>query len=417
MHDPLRRLTKFLMISGILNILLVVAFFYWYVKESPPRPYFELKPAGQDEQLQPIAISENGNQLIHQLKKLSFEQLLAKLSDLQLVENGYSQRDFALGSLVTFHYFDIHRALQGNLAPSHARKIIYGKNKQGSHVYIVVYPELSEEQYQTIVQFAHSEKWPLTTKGLFQLIRKQSDITDPSLTLTFFQTPEFLTVETLFNRSGASVDKNSLLNVLKEGTWQMLSTFSEQQKIAQDLSPTRRQRFLLDYIKRNSKAAAYLFLKTDGAFAAKKLDNSDVSVILNLLDHKSLEAEKFAMMLLISPRNDHVWQLAAQKLYEFAGEPLPQSNLHHAALARFLRLPTKNIPAQTTVKRELQPSNIAMNRSIAVMGNHRIYVVQEGDSLWKIARRFKIDTEKLKDYNKLKNDFLKPGSTLKIPAK
>lgn len=417
MPDPVKRLTKFLLISGILNILLVAAFFYWYVKEAPPRPYFESKPADKSEQFPQIAMSENSTQLIHQLKLLSFEQLLTKLNETQLVENGYNQRDFVLASLVAFHHFDLERALKGSNVTLQPRRIVYGKTKHGAPAYVLIYSGLTDEVYQNLIRFANAEKWPLTSRGLFNLVKKQNTTPDVSLVNTFMQTPEFLAVETLFNHSGVSIDKNSLVNILREGTWQILSSFYEQQKIAQELSPTRRQHFLLNYIKKHSRAAAYVLLKTDAAFAAKKLDNQDISTILSLLDHKTLEAEKFATLLLISPRNDHVWQLAAQKLYEFAGEPLPQTNLHHAALARFLRIPARNMPVQTTVTREIQPSNIAMNRSIAVMGNHRIYVVQDGDSLWKIARRFKIDTEKLKEYNKLKSDFLKPGSTLKIPAK
>jgi len=45
----------------------------------------------------------------------------------------------------------------------------------------------------------------------------------------------------------------------------------------------------------------------------------------------------------------------------------------------------------------------------------KTYVVQEGDSLWKIARKYKIDIDLIKKRNGLKSDALKPGTTLKLP--
>lgn len=49
------------------------------------------------------------------------------------------------------------------------------------------------------------------------------------------------------------------------------------------------------------------------------------------------------------------------------------------------------------------------------MRKDRLYIVQEGDSLWKIARRFNVDVEHLRAHNKLKSDALKPGTPIRIP--
>lgn len=419
-------LTRALLISGCLNILLMVGLVYLLMHEKPPAPYFELKPAGKREQAAPLAIDHSNAEILRELRRLPVEQLLARLSDTRLVEDGFKQRDLALASLVAFHFFDLPRALLGLPQPEQQRSVVYGRLKDSSPALVTLYPSLSEEQFQAILQFAQTEKWPLTSQGLFLAVRKkrlQNQVPDPTLVDAFYLTPEFLSVEMLFNRCNSCVEKSELMQLLSEGDWKMLTSFAEQQRAVQDLSSARRQRFLLDYIERRSRSAASLILKTDGDFAAHKLDDPHVMAILRLLPHKTPEAEQFALAQLTSPRSNAVWKQAARRLYAYAGEQLPDSYQHNAAIERFtgksgeaatppaapaaprvaVVLPlTKPKPSKTVAKKENAPKM-------------RIHVVQEGDSLWKIARRYKVDIATLKKVNKLQSDLLRPGTTLKIP--
>lgn len=414
-ENLVRRLSKALIVSGTLNIALLVLFFYWTIKETPPTPYFELKPAEKQEQQPPLAVEQSSGEVIRSFRTIPLEQLIAKLTNTQLVENGYTQRDIALAALSTFHYFDLSRALLGQAQPVQERKIPFGKNRAGENVELIVYPGLSEEQFQAITHFANTERWPLTSHGLFLQLRKQGGNYDTSLSEAFFLTQEFLAVEMLFNRSEAQVEKKLLLDVLCQGSWNMLTKFVEQQRTIQDLSAARRQSFLIDYIKRESRAAAHLLLKTDGAFAARKLDDENVLLLLNLLVEKTPDSEQFAMTLLTSPRSDQVWQLAAFRLYDYAGEPKPDKNLHHAALTRFVPLvPPVIVPAVN----KLKPKETIVLRQVSsskVPYRSQQYIIQEGDSLWKISRRFHVEIETLKKFNHLETDFLKPGTILKIP--
>lgn len=465
MNDPVKRLTQALFVSGAINIALITFLFYFLIKDNTPHPYYELKPANQQELQIPLASDQSNVEMIRHFRAMPLEQLLVKLNNTQLVENGYTQRDLALAALVSFHHFDLARALLGQAQPTQQRKIALGKNKKGDSVEAIVYPNLSENQIQTILQFANTERWPLTSKGLFLQLRKKGAQPDSTLTDAFFLTPEFIATETLFNRSEVQIEKSELLKVIAQGSWEMLSTFTEQQKAAQDLTPARRQKFLLDYLTHGSKAAAYLMLKTDGAFAAKKLNDQHVLDMLKLLDEKTPEAEQFTLTLLTNPRGDLVWQKAANRLYEYHGEAKPETNIHHTALTRFFpqspetlaflasvsnltETPVKAAPPATSPKviapvqpiTKAKPSPTPTSPQIAkkvqpakpsapakppkpiaaapkqAVKKDRIYVVQDGDSLWKIANRFKVDVEVLKSYNRLQSDFLKPGSTLKIPS-
>lgn len=448
-----RTLTKALYLSGVLNIALGSLFFYWVISERPPTPYFELRPARDEEQQKPLAVDRSAAEVITYFKTLPMEQLIARLSNTNLIENGFSQRDLALACLVTFHYFDLSRALIGHTQPSQHRAIAYGVRKDGKPAKVIAYPELSEEQFQAIIQFATLEKWPLTARGLFFALKNPSYQQNTDLRDAFFLTPEFLSVEILFNRSEVQIEKGQLLSILMEGNWSMLSTFVEQQKQTQDLSAARRQLFLLQFIEKGSKAAAYAMLKTDGPFAIRKIDDAHVKAMLSLLTEKTYESERFALALLISPRGDAVWKQAAERLYDYAGEPRPEALDHRLALNRFMpkslmiqtpkepisppemivttiALPTPKVttPVITSIaglktvsatksgtvekKASISP---AATKPVPVARNDKVYTVQEGDSLWRISKRFKVDVELLKRYNHLSSDFLRPGTDLRIP--
>ncbi len=455
--DQVRRLTQGVFLSGALNIVLLALFFYWLVREVPPRPYCELKPAEQQEEQIPLAINHGNAEIIRSFRELLLDQLVAKLNDTQLVENGYTQRDLALAALFAFHHFDISRALLGQAQPSQMRMMPYAKNRDGALMEVVVYPGMSDPQFQAIIHYAHTERWPLTSQGLFQLLRKQKGQYDTTLADAFFLTPEFLAVEMLFNRSEKNVEKKDLLSVLSQGDWKLLSSFVEQQRLVQDLSPARRQRFLNDYIDRESRAAAYLMLKTDGAFALRKLDDEHVIAVLKLLVVKTPETEQFAIALLDSPRSDAVLTAAGQKLFDFAGEPIPEKDVYQAARARFSQqkhaemvaapqapaaLPpavaptkvSKSVPLKQS-KPPLAPLMKKEKKAVAqtqtsliptkktppatkkavLPRRSKMYVVADGDSLWKIAKRFNVEVEVLRKVNRLKSDSLKPGTPLLIP--
>lgn len=334
--DYIRRLNIALMISGALNIALISFVCYWVFSERPPTPY-EHRPANIQEQQSPLAIDHSNSEVIRYFRKMPLEWLIARLDNTKLVESGYTQRDLALACLVAFHNFDLSRALPNLPSADQLRVLVYGKFRDGAPAELTIYPGLSDKQYKAIYNFATTERWPLTVKGLFFILRKQpAEGRDLSLVDAFMMSPEFMTVEMLFSRGEQPADKNDLLNVVLQGNWEVLTSFVEQQKVTQDLSQARRQRFLLDYIEQQSKAAAYFMLKNDAAFAANKLDDKHVVLLLQLLDEKSPEAEQFALAQLASPRTDQVWKLAATRLYEYAGESIPDQYQHNAALSRFI---------------------------------------------------------------------------------
>ncbi len=418
----IKRLIFALAVSGGLNIIFVAFILHGLLKERPPTPYFELKPAIEETQLRPLAVDYGNAAAIRMLRELSLDQLIVRLSSCQLVENGYTERDLALSCLVTFHHVDLGRGLNGQQHLLQQRKVVYGHRADGCLAEMIVYPSLTDRMWQSFLQFVYTERWPQTSHGMYILLKKQGQDLDPSLVDAFALSSEFLAVEALFSRSKYRAERLELLQLLLEGNWKALSDFKQQQRSLQDLSDARRQQFLLSYIQNGSKNAAYLMLKTDFSFAVKKLDDSNVLNLLLLLEEKSLDSEKFSSALLNSPRSDAVWKMAGTRLQQYSGEKKPEN---HEAAATLMRL------AQTTGKRMIKgiekPQVIPETQKIAekapaalpvaqLYGKDRLYTVQEGDNLWKISRRFNIDINLLRKHNTLSSDTLKAGSTLRIPA-
>ena len=457
----IRRLSQALLISGALNIGVLSLLLYWVLRERPPTPYCELKPASYEQQQIPLADQRRCTEAIAELSRLSFPQLVSRLTNMQMIEDGYAERDLALACLTAFHHFDIHRALPKNAQPQQKRFFAWRPKAMEPSIPLIIYPDLKQHHFDALVQFAKTERWPLTSEGLFLLLqdqKKRNELND-NLIESFVLTPEFWTVELLFNRSGQQLAKQEILTIVLEGNWPLLKQFVEQQRQLQDSSDARRQKFLLDYLKAGSPSAARLLLKTEWEFAVKKLDDQQAIAILQLMARDIPESERFAIEMLISPRSTNVWRKASEWLYVKTGEPLPDNWDYQIALSRFApeqsqvlpslkpkplstppplqgvvpkppnippikesappKKPPKTspkppkAPVPPTVKKEPEkkPAKIPSPQP-----KQRSYIVQEGDSLWKIARLFGVKIEDIRTLNEIQSDILKPGMSLKIPS-
>lgn len=466
----IRRLSQALLISGALNIGVLSLLLYWVLRERPPTPYCELKPASYEQQQTPLADQRRCTEAIAELSQLSFPQLVGRLSNTQMIEDGYAERDLALACLTAFHHFDIQRALPKNSQPQQKRFFAWKPKAQEPSIPLVIYPDLKQHHFDALMQFAKTERWPFTSEGLFLLLKEQNAKHDrnDNLVESFVLTPEFWTVELLFNRSGQDLAKNDILTILLEGNWPLLRQFVEQQRQLQDSSDARRQKFLLDYLKEGSPSAANLLIRTEWDFAVKKLDDQQAVAVLQLMAYNLPESERFAIEMLISPRSTNVWRRASEWLYVKAGEPQPDEWDYQIALARFapeksqdkhpkppapisapaaLKVPVPKSANTSPIKQPvspkkplvtpLKPTNEAAPpkppkatpppkakkvpeekkpAKTSTQPKQRSYIVQEGDSLWKIARRFGVKIEDIRTLNGIQSDTLQPGVSLKIPS-
>ncbi|NGX57917.1 MAG: D-gamma-glutamyl-meso-diaminopimelic acid endopeptidase CwlS [Chlamydiae bacterium] len=293
----------------------------------------------------------SSGQLMLECYQMPFQQLVTRLEDREAVECGYSQRDFALACLVAKYYFDVPRALHGTELQE--RLITFhGQEHLGT---FPLYPGLNHQHYESIIAFAKTEKWPFTSEGLFFRMQQHQAQIPRSLASAFMMTEEFKTLHKRFP------DRNPLeiVRLMLDVSWKTCLATLDQS------SP---EQTLLEFLHAGSSTSAQIFLESDFLYAVRKLDDGVTLRIFELLGETHPLAQKYAKHILETPRGDAVWQLARMQVAEPARE-----------------------------KREM------------------LYVVQEGDSLWKIARLHGIQVDELKSCNQLESDRICPGKILKIP--
>lgn len=374
-----RFLTQLLIWSGALNIGLLSSLVYLVLRDRPETISFDLKPVSSTK-----IVQVTNQEILRQFSTLSWAELISQLDNVELLEEGYKKRDLALASLVAFHGLDIERALQGSFIQK--RGVALARKEGPEEINIILYPGLSEDQFAAIRRFIQTERFPYTALGLFYEVQHSVTPRDPALLEAFYLTPEFNSILTLCQRTGVNLPKEFLIEMIAQGDWKTLHRFEAEQKDAMDLTPDRLKKLLLSYVRCRSGLAAKILLQWDREFILRRLDDRDLIAFLDLFKEASPPLTDLLKELMMSPRSDAVWKKAAEQLHAFTGllpaEPLP----------------TEQTSAPVEVKQEEKKHTIAY-----------------GENLWKIARKYKVSIEALRQANHLETDKLREGKTLIIP--
>lgn len=372
-----------LILSGILNLLFLGLFFYFIVRKNPYPLAFDYRP--RPEVPREVILPEK---LLLGFLPLTLNQLQEQLSDESPVQEGYRVCDFALALLAYRDHVDIERAL--------GRKDLSQRIwKVGTKHTLILYPGFKKEDFSKIQAYLQIEKWPQTSYGLHCLLKKQGLSADPTLLQAFCMTEEFHALEMLFGRSGVPIKKGTLLTLAAEAKWELLSSHLSMQKEGSDFSDTKRMQFLQKCVEGGSKTAAYLFLLTDYKALVKTAEDATVLNILGLLTTKTSESVAFAQAMKESIRSDAVKQKAAEKLVQFGITDEVAARLYPRPALGELRPKFREPPPASP-----PPS---------------LHIIQPGESLWLIARKYHVPIELLIKFNNLSSTTIRPGKTLKIP--
>lgn len=290
----------------------LLPFIVYFLFQSPETKPFDLVPKKIK-----VASSPSNKEEIQKLETLSYKQLVSRLKDKTLLEEGYRRRDLALSLLVQREHFDVEGALKRPMVIQ--KSVIEGRS-------VGLVSGLKDRDYQTIRDFAHRERWPLTALGLFLKLKNKKEKSDHTLTLAFFSTRQFQEIERLFAKT-YPLDKKVLLTLLISGSYRSMAYFGEM--AIPDLQ--RRRRLLLHYSAHGSSIAAALLLKSDLRFAYKQLDDPSVVRLLAILPRGKL-SQRYAQALLGSPRSDSV-KSAALAFLRYGIDPtgMPGMTAHNSS--------------------------------------------------------------------------------------
>lgn len=342
--------------------------------------------------------------LAHLYQGKNYQELVEMLEDETPLEEGYLTRDLALSVLYQKFDLDVERALLGQGIPVRHIPISDTANSEP----FVLISDLTDQQYGLIQNFIQNERWPLTSHGLFKRLLQHPE--DESLKSAFYLSKEFMYIDALF--CSLSISKEVLLDILLSGEWKIISNFVENFHGTQDFSNPLRINFLSSYLELGSNLAAKLILEIDAQYALKKLSDSQVVALLSLMEQKTNLSENFALHLAIGNRKDWVRKEACRLLYHYSNKELPEPYSYQDAIG-FLTQKYQIHPIETFAP--AASFTVEEKEYIASSEAHKIYVVQEGDNLWKIAKKHKVGLEDLKELNHLNSDLIKVGMTLVIP--
>lgn len=404
-----RWLSHALIMSGALNIGFLGTFIMMTVKNFYKKDVV-IEPSSIEIHKPISYVSSDSLELLSEYFECSYERLLSELESKDLVEDGYTKRDYALACLVAFHYFDAYKALAGVPLQTRLLEIIHKEG--GERMKLEVFAGLEDAHFAALISFAKVEKWPLTSQGLYFEIQRIKNLTKTpaSLKEAFYLTPQFHCVRRLFNRIEKIFSLEELLQIVVDADWEYLDRFYKEVCKTQDFSEDNRRIFLMGLLEKNSSFVAKFFLECDREFALTKLDDASILFLLSKIDKTTPKAESFARQLLVSVRSDAVLKNAGYKLYELANEAPPVPYDHHQVLIRFL--PNFFQKGDFVAKSQKQESDKVM----PPMMTKKYHIVVKGDSLWKIATDYHVNLKELIRVNDLSTTVtIKPGMKLEIP--
>ena len=359
--QKIRLLTHLLVVSAGINIAFGATLFYSFAVKD--RQVFSHLP------LPEVTIRKEHSALLQSFFQMSFEELVGELSSKVEISDGYRICDLALAILATYHYLDLERALMGEVLDE--REVMFIHTDGGEQFPLCLYPDVKEYHYSLIKGFIRENKYPFTTEGIFADLKIKKEHAGSDLVQAFMACKEFLAIYTFVSRFFEELPREKLVLLLMDGSFQDVERFYYLYLENMHKPKEMLRYFFQSYTKLNSTHAAQMWLAVDEEYILRQLSNEELMQVCKLTSDES-----FLQKVNESVRGSEVRALAEEKLPAVVKEEEPQKRVETFE-----------------------------------------YVVQSGDSLWKIAHRHKISIKNLKAANDLSSDTLRPGQKLQIPRR
>lgn len=395
--DSVRLLTRLLVVSGCGNFVAILVGLYGCFVGNFWLPPHHLHRLAQEHHAFPSL-----SNTFHHFHVLSLRQLVECLAETGCVEEGYPIRDLALSYLVWHHHFDALRAMQP-LPPVPSTTL--SLSIEGNVCTLPFYLGLTSEHYDAMLAFGRREQWPITPEACFALLKNPHTADNASLRDSFcFCTPFQVLYKSLGGKSQEPVEAK-----LEEG-WSL--AFCLDRVLEGDWEQ------FMKSVRAVSQHATSMHLARQ-TFLAFYPPEKDLKKDLSLL-----ATTKAALGEGVSPVHHGANAVNAVNIVNIVQPPLQVvSRQQPASVGNVTHVTTVAlVPRQESSKVGVTVTSVAkpVKRSsnmtpTAAHSIPKLYVVRTGDSLWKIAKTFQVDVDKIKAHNALKSDNLRPGLSLLIP--
>ena len=205
-------LTQGLLVSGALNIILVVIVVGMLIRETPPLAFASFRESSSLSMRGPLRSTSLA--FLEMLSTKSFAELVTLFYSSEQLEEGITKRDLVLAWMVAAHHFDLRKALFGLSKPISDRIV---RVKVNDKTWELRLPRLPQKHIESIAHFLATEKWPFDAEGLYS--RLKEGMRDSTLVEAFLWTKEYLLVERLLKEAGLDVRPDAIVNRLLENQW------------------------------------------------------------------------------------------------------------------------------------------------------------------------------------------------------
>lgn len=363
-----RRLSQLLILSALLNVSFISSSVYKYLK---PIKSIDVKNSK-------TPLTEDAQTVLKSFLALNYADLVPKLSQKVLIEPGLYKRDLALALLHESYHVDLSRALNRSQLSFQSLGYTEGTKQK----WLQIPRGLSDVEFDLIGQFLKQEAWPLTAKGLF--LKLKFGLKEADLDQAFFRASEFAHLFDALHLNLTVLKQEQLKTILLKGDLADFELFVECVR----QGGFSLQSFLTHYTRLGSQIAAYL-LTSLPEFSIKSLSDKEALELFDLIKPYEELQKRVALELLSSFRCDRLKQEIKARGFESLEPSL-----------------------KSLQSKQVEPKLVEFKPQAKLS---KTYTVQEGDSLWKIARKFRVDVETLKSLNHLEGQYLKPGLVLTIP--
>jgi LysM repeat protein len=314
------------------------------------------------------------------LRQTPKQELFSLLRDTGELSDGYRKRDCALALLYSVHYLDLGRAFGDRSLQKRGLRLSEKET-------ITLVAGLEDPDYEKLLLFIDQEKWPYTPEGLFRLLQNEAAVRDPSLMLALMRTDEGLAAKTLLMRN-TKISQELALELILATSWQEVVKLSKLKLANDELLKKAKRAYIKQLFAKKPELACEALVLADPLYASYICTDDQLFYALLRFKEKPEVVKELASLILQRPRSDRVWQQAKLVLSSF--------------------------PKQAIKKPQIEKKQIAKKQ--VVKKKDLFHVVQKGESLWSIAKKYHISVELLQKTNKLSSDSLKPGTKLLIPT-